>query len=64
MNKFIQVFMVVFSVGFLVLILNIFYQFTLPLVGDWETITNNFVGAFSYLILIFLGFYALLQRGK
>ena len=64
MNKFIQVFMVVFSVGFLVLILNIFDQFNLPLVGDWGTITNNFVLVFPYLILIFLGFYTLLQRGK
>ena len=64
MNRFIKVFMVVFAVGGVVIFLNIFAQFGFPLVGDWREITTNALGAFPYLILIFLGFFFLLDRGK
>jgi len=64
MNRFFKVFMVVFAVGLVVIFLNMFAQYNFPLVGDWRAITTNVLGAFSYLMLIFLGFFFLLERGK
>jgi hypothetical protein len=64
MNRFIKVFMVVFSVGLVVIFLNMFAQYGFPLVGDWRAITTNALGAFPYILLIFLGFFFLLERGK
>lgn len=62
MNRFIKVFLVIFSVFMIILVLNVVDQLNTPLMGDWALITTNFINTLPYLILIFLGIFYVSKR--
>lgn len=63
MNQGIKVFLVLFSAFMIIYVLNVVDQLNTPIVGDWATITTNFINAMPYLFLIFLGIYQATRKG-
>jgi hypothetical protein len=61
-NRLTRGFIVIFIVFIIALLLNYIDQLGTPLLGDWTTITNNWIGVMPYIMLIFMGFYEVLRR--
>jgi hypothetical protein len=65
MNRGVKMILLFFSIFMIVLLLNVVDQMNTPLVGDWTTITANFLNIMPYLMLIFGGlFYVTRGRSK
>jgi hypothetical protein len=63
MNRGVKMILLFFSIFMIILILNVVDQANTPLVGDWTTITTNFINILPYMMLIFGGLFYV-SRGR
>jgi hypothetical protein len=62
MNRGVKMIILFLSIFMIFLVLNVVDQANTPLVGDWTTITTNFINILPYLMLIFSGIYYVSRR--